>query len=242
MNRCYVIGDIHGGLKALKDLINQLNLSDQDQLIFLGDYVDGWSDSANVVSYLIELRKTHNCRFIKGNHDDLVLKWLTTDFNNDKWLEHGGESTKKAYLSIDKASCQAHINFFESLENYIIDDHNRLFVHAGFANMHGPQYEYYPRTVYWDRSLWETAVAIDPKLKPTDDYYPARFKLFSKIYIGHTPTTRLGKTTPIKAANIINVDTGAAFKGPLTAFEINSGEYIQSKPVHTYYPNESGRN
>ncbi len=242
MQRCYVIGDIHGGLKALKDLLLQLDLTSQDQLIFLGDYVDGWSDSAEVISYLIQLKETHNCRFIRGNHDDLVLKWLTTNFNNEKWLQHGGKSTKEAYEAIDETTKQLHIQFLESLENYIIGEENRLFVHAGFANLHGPKHEFYSNTVYWDRSLWEMLLAMDPKLKPTDQRYPKRLKLFNEIYIGHTPTTRLNQTRPIKIANVINVDTGAAFKGPLTAYEINSGEVIQSKPVYQYYPDENGRN
>lgn len=95
MPKTYVIGDIHGGLLALKDLLQKLDLRDEDQLIFLGDYVDGWSDSAHVVSYLIQIKEELNCRFIRGNHDDLVLQWLTTDFNNEKWLQHGGKSTKK---------------------------------------------------------------------------------------------------------------------------------------------------
>ncbi|SHE70516.1 serine/threonine protein phosphatase 1 [Psychroflexus salarius] len=242
MQRCYVIGDIHGGLKALKDLLFQLNLQPNDKLIFLGDYVDGWSDSAAVISYFIQLKETHNCRFIRGNHDDLVLKWLTTNFNNEKWLQHGGKSTKEAYEAIDETTKQLHIQFLENLEDYIVDEENRLFVHAGFANLHGPQHEFYSNIVYWDRSLWEMVLAMDPKLKPTDQRYPKRLKLFNEIYIGHTPTTRLNQTRPIKIANVINVDTGAAFKGPLTAYEINSGEVIQSKPVYQYYPKENGRN
>ncbi|MGO1728524.1 MAG: metallophosphoesterase [Flavobacteriaceae bacterium] len=242
MPKTYVIGDIHGGLLALKDLLQKLDLQAKDQLIFLGDYVDGWSDSAHVVSYLIDIKEKLNCRFIKGNHDDLVLQWLTTDFNNEKWLQHGGESTKKTYENFDQATIDLHINFLENLENYIIDDQNRLFLHAGFANMNGPNYEFHQDTVYWDRTLWETAIALDPDLKKEDENYPKRLKLFKEIYIGHTPVTRLGSTKPINAINIWNIDTGAAFKGPLTAIEINSKEVFQSQPVYEYYPDEMGRN
>lgn len=242
MPKTYVIGDIHGGLRALKDLLQQLNLQDEDQLIFLGDYVDGWSDSAHVVSYLIQIKEELNCRFIRGNHDDLVLQWLTTDFNNEKWLQHGGESTKKTYEHLDQTTINLHVNFLENLENYIIDDQNRLFLHAGFSNMSGPQFEYHDDTVYWDRTLWETALSLNPQIKKDDKVYPKRLKLFREIYIGHTPVTRLGHTTPINAVNIWNVDTGAAFKGPLTALEINSKKFFQSRPVHEYYPDEVGRN
>jgi serine/threonine protein phosphatase 1 len=48
--------------------------------------------------------------------------------------------------------------------------------------------------------------------------------------------------TPIQAQNVWNVDTGAAFKGRLTALDIVSKEYWQSDPVWKLYPNENGRN
>lgn len=68
MKRTLVFGDIHGGLKALIQLLKRIDITPQDNLIFLGDYVDGWSDSANVVSYLIELAQQNTCIFIRGNH------------------------------------------------------------------------------------------------------------------------------------------------------------------------------
>lgn len=46
MSREITIGDIHGGLKALEQLIDKINVQNEDQLIFLGDYVDGWPESA----------------------------------------------------------------------------------------------------------------------------------------------------------------------------------------------------
>ena len=51
MSRIIVIGDIHGGLKALIQLLERIDITPSDKLIFLGDYVDGWSDSVNSVSY-----------------------------------------------------------------------------------------------------------------------------------------------------------------------------------------------
>jgi len=240
--RKFAIGDIHGGLKALKQILERAKITPQDQLIFLGDYVDGWSDSANVVSFLIELKQTHNCIFIRGNHDDLVHKWLKTDNLNENWLKHGGQSSKEAYENLAPSVIEKHKNFYRDLENYYIDKENNLFLHAGFANIHGPQNEYEPYMVYWDRTLWETALALDKNLKPEDLFYPKRFKLFKEIFIGHTPVTRINQTKPVNAANVWNVDTGAAFKGPLTILNIETKEIIQSDPVYQLYPNESGRN
>ena len=57
MNRTLVIGDIHGSLKALQQIIEKAAVNETDQLIFLGDFVDGWSQSFEVIQFLIELEK-----------------------------------------------------------------------------------------------------------------------------------------------------------------------------------------
>ena len=111
----FAIGDIHGGLKALQQVLERAKITPQDQLIFLGDYVDGWSDSANVISFLIEISKTHNCIFMRGNHDDLVHHWLKTDEQNENWLKHGGLSSKDAYSRLSKTEIEEHKNFFSNL-------------------------------------------------------------------------------------------------------------------------------
>lgn len=242
MGRKLVIGDIHGGLKALVQLLERAKVTPEDELIFLGDYVDGWSDSANVVSYLIEFSKQNTCIFLRGNHDDLTHRWLKDGELNDQWLQHGGQSSIDAYRQFSEEEKQAHIKFFEQMVNYYIDKENRLFVHAGFTNQRGPENEYTPTPFYWDRTLWEMAMSLDPKLKPGDTNYPKRLELFKMIFIGHTPVTRIGKDKPVNFANVYNVDTGAAFMGKLSLLDVDSLEIIQSDPVHELYPEESGRN
>lgn len=238
----FVIGDIHGGLKALQQLIIKLKLAPKDHLIFLGDYVDGWSESANVIDFLMELRKIQPCTFIKGNHDALCLEWLTTGVKKEEWLRHGGLATVESYRGYSQAEIDKHISFIEQSKNYYITPDNRLFLHAGFTHLHGPEREYFKDMCFWDRSLWEMALALNPNLSKKDPFYPNRLLIFDEIFIGHTPVTRLGKTTPVNAVCIWNVDTGAAFKGPLTALNINTKEYIQSDPVYAFYPDERGRN
>lgn len=242
MARNLVVGDIHGGLKALIQLLERAKVTPADKIIFLGDYVDGWSDSANVVSYLIEFAKQNTCIFLRGNHDDLTHRWLKTGEQNDQWLQHGGQSSIDAYRRFSDKEKEEHIVFFDQMVNYYIDKENRLFVHAGFTNQKGPKEEYTPTPFYWDRTLWEMAMCIDTNLKPGDTGYPKRLEIFKEIYIGHTPVTRIGKDKPVNFANVYNVDTGAAFMGKLSLMDINSKEVIQSDPVHTLYPEESGRN
>ena len=242
MGRSLVIGDIHGGLRALVQVLERGEVTPGDKLIFLGDYVDGWSDSANVVSYLINLSQQNSCIFLRGNHDDLVHRWLKTGEMNDKWLQHGGQSSIDAYRQFTDEEKQAHIEFFEQMVNYYVDKKNRLFVHAGFTNQKGPEQEYTPTPFYWDRTLWEMVLCIDPSLKPGDTEYPKRLQLFEEIYIGHTPVTRIGKSKPVKAANVYNIDTGAAFMGRISMMDVETKEVFQSDEVYRLYPNENGRN
>ena len=53
----WVIGDIHGGLRALIQLLERPEIAPEDRLIFLVDYVDGWSQNSDTIDYLIELHQ-----------------------------------------------------------------------------------------------------------------------------------------------------------------------------------------
>jgi serine/threonine protein phosphatase 1 len=245
IQKTFVIGDIHGGLKALVQVLERANISKNDTLIFLGDFVDGWSESPAVLDFLIALEKTHNCIFIKGNHDDLLLQWLTgnkIDFNEQLWFQHGGKATAMAYEKISPSEKEAHITFLKSFQNYHIDAQNRLFVHAGFTNLKGVEQEYFKPLFYWDRTLWEMVLALDSKLDSGSLHYPKRLRLYSEIFIGHTPVTQIGNDVPISFANVWNVDTGAAFKGKLSIMDVATKAFWQSDALPDLYPDENGRN
>jgi serine/threonine protein phosphatase 1 len=245
MKRKLVIGDIHGGLRALHQIMERANVTTDDTLIFLGDYVDGWSESPQVINYLMDLEKRQDCIFLRGNHDELLLDWLegkTENFDEKMWYKHGGEATVLAYEKIAEATKKQHIDFLIGLDNYFLDDQNRLFIHAGFTNMNGIHYEYFPKLFYWDRTLWETALSLDETISKDSWLYPRRLTLYDEVYIGHTPVTRIGETIPIRKACVWNVDTGAAFKGPLTIMDVNTKEFWQSEPLNELYFNEKGRN
>ncbi|UGS23732.1 metallophosphoesterase [Flavobacterium channae] len=243
--RKLVIGDIHGGLKAVQQVLKRANVTDKDILIFLGDYVDGWSESPDVLDFLIELQKKQKCYFIRGNHDELLLDWLLGNNENideKLWFTHGGEATVISYQNVDALTKEKHIEFLQSLQDYYLDDKNRLFIHAGFTNMKGVDHEYFKALFYWDRTLWETALALNNQLSKDAITYPSRLNIYDEIYIGHTPVTKINETTPINKACVWNVDTGAAFKGKLTILDVDTKEYWQSDSLPDLYPNEKGRN
>lgn len=242
MARTYVIGDIHGALLALQQIIAKIDPQPGDKLIFLGDYVDGWSQSSGVISYLMEIEQQCDCIFLKGNHDAWCESWLAGEKPDNVWLFHGGISTVESYEPLSEAEKQRHLDFYNRMLKYHIDEENRLFIHAGFASLHGPDFERYEKNYMWDRTLWEMAVGLNPRIRKNDLRYPKRLRLFSEIFIGHTPTINYGISEPMKAANVWNVDTGAAFTGRLSALNIDTKKYFQSDVVRTLYPQEKGRN
>lgn len=240
--RNLVIGDIHGGLKALQQLLDRVAPAPGDHFVFLGDYVDGWSQAAETVDFLIGFAREHPCVLLKGNHDELCEEWLSGQEERELWLRHGGAATRKSYQGVGAATRERHAKFFRELETYHLDNENRLYLHAGFTNQRGVEHEYFEKNFYWDRTLWETALSLDPRLDPSDPIYPARLRHYREIYIGHTPVVRIGKDRPFRAANVWNVDTGAAFRGPLSAIDTGNKEVWQSDPVYQMYPGETGRN
>lgn len=152
--RAYAIGDIHGRLDLLDQILTAIDLDDAQRpeadktLIFLGDLVDRGPDSRGVIERLLALRESGvDARFLLGNHDELFLKAASGDVKATRFLTRvGGKDTILSY-GVDAIAYQdasyaelaqifsrevpaAHKGFLASFENYIeLGDY--LFVHAG---------------------------------------------------------------------------------------------------------------
>ena len=100
--KIYVQSDIHGYLNVLKSNIGQIDLSQDNQLIFLGDYIDYGMKSCQTLRFLYDLQKEYGCEkvvVLKGNHERDFLEWIDeyTDINrhiaglveysNREWLQ-----------------------------------------------------------------------------------------------------------------------------------------------------------
>jgi serine/threonine protein phosphatase 1 len=263
--RTLVIGDIHGGLKALEQALQRAKFhTEQDTLIFLGDYVDGWSESAEVVQYLIDLQNYTDKKhiFLRGNHDKWCEDWLLMGQSPNIWVSQGGKSTLASYIRSGHITSQEHKDFFKNLENYHIDEQNRGFVHGGFISKKGLGHETYQSDYYWDRDMWSLAVLQHNNFQDASPIALAKFRRFEKhkeVYIGHTSTgnwsvkphyPEYGKegqapngsiTVPMNRCNVWNMDTGGGFEGKVTVMDIDTKEFWQSDFVKTLYPDEKGR-
>lgn len=261
--RTLVIGDIHGGLKGLDQCLKRCNFSpSNDQLIFLGDYVDGWSDSAKLIQELIFIKSTsrHEPIFLRGNHDKWCEDWLLKGKIHPYWGPNGGAGTTKSYIDGGFLTKQSHKEFFKNLKNYYIDNKNRAFLHAGFISRKGVGHEPYEATYYWDRDMWELALILHNQIDEQVSKKARRFEKHSEVFIGHTSTTNYKNKphypefnikeqpkqgniiVPMNRCNVWNMDTGSGFDGKLTIMDIDTKEFWQSDFLTDLYPNEKGRN
>ena len=238
MSRTLAIGDIHGGLKALEQVFERAAVNATDRLIFVGDYVDGWSQSAPVIDFLLNLKQ--ECIFIKGNHDLWCEQWLYSGYADKTWLAHGGKEAVESYRHITASQKEKHLHFFATLELYHVDPQNRLFIHGGFTAGDGPENEPDALAFTIDRTLWKNALACQCEF--TNGKLPAPYNLFQEIFIGHTPTLYFDQASPMHALNVWNLDTGAAFTGKLSMMDIDTKSFWQSDPLPQLYPGEKGRN
>ena len=132
----YAIGDIHGSLNKLRELIARCARHAQGRpmtLVFLGDYIDRGPESAGVVRYVIELqsRLREQVIALKGNHEAVALGVVDGTTPADYWLALGGAATLRSY-GVDSALAlpREHVDWLRSLRSSH-DDGRRFFVHAG---------------------------------------------------------------------------------------------------------------
>lgn len=101
----WAIGDIHGRLDLLVPLVDAI-LDDAAKsdarrkiVIFLGDYIDRGPDSRGVLRYLINLPKDLGIewRFLKGNHEEAMLRFIDDPSFGPSWCEYGGDAALASY-------------------------------------------------------------------------------------------------------------------------------------------------
>ena len=237
--KTFVIGDIHGVYKALLQCLERSRFDyDNDRLVVIGDVCDGYPD---VVECFDELLKITNLIYIWGNHDKWAYDFYTGatyGFAQPFWIKQGGAATFDAYAKIGgmpaahlKILKDAHVALEEKISGVL-----RLFVHGGIdPNKKLEKQD--PELCMWDRQLLYSA--REKHYQKKEDY---KFGGYDEIFIGHTSTQGLSKTTlPLHFCNVWNLDTGAGWNGKLTIMDVETKEYWQSDPTPELYGGIQGR-
>jgi serine/threonine protein phosphatase 1 len=216
--RAYAIGDVHGCLAPLEQLLDRIEVeirgrpAAKTSIVFLGDLIDRGPSSAQVVerlrTYSPPGAATH---FIMGNHEEVMLRVLAGETELvASWLRFGGAETLRSYgvdprelagLTSDalvarlrEAVPTEHVEFLESFADSISFG-GYLFVHAGIR----------PGIDLAEQSQADLRWIREPFLGDLTDHG------FVVVH-GHTITNQVEVAT-----NRIGIDTGAFCTGTLTA-------------------------
>lgn len=244
--RTFVVGDIHGAYRALKQCLERSGFNyEEDELISLGDICDGWKEVRQTVD---ELLKIKNLILILGNHDQWAIDWWDGRWPGDIWTSQGGINTMASYGNDIANVPQSHREFFKNSRYWHWDQKDRVFVHGGFD----PEkpIEGQPKADYlWDRKLVERACMRK------NQNLDRNFTKFNEVYVGHTSTPYINHKffmkkswkeifqdeeamKPVHACEVWMLDTGAGYEGKLTIMDIDTKEYWQSDRVADLYPGD----
>lgn len=204
--RRFVIGDIHGCAKALRTVIDTIAPTPDDEIVFLGDYVDRGPDSRNVVDQVIELQSRCRTVLLRGNHE-IMLQGVLQGCDNEVWLANGGRATVNSYGGSTERVPQSHLDFFRRLRAYY-ETEDAIFVHAGYD----PNLEMRLQTEmtnYWMH---------------LDHPFPGPHVSGKRVFVGHTPQ---GSGNVLDIGHLVCLDTYCFGGGYLSAYELFSEEIIQ---------------
>ena len=224
-SRIYAVGDIHGRADLLADLHGMIQADARTAparriIVYLGDYVDRGLHSREVVDLFLEHPlQGFETVYLKGNHEAVLLDFLTDSRIGPNWIQYGGGATLLSYRvglsgtetgSTDFIAAQqefskqlspSHLAFYRSLGlTHVEGDY--LFVHAGLRP-----------GVTLDKQ------SADDLLWIRDDFLDYTGNFGRVVVHGHTITDR-----PDVRDNRIGIDTGAFATGRLTCLVLQGDE------------------
>lgn len=130
----YAIGDIHGGAKTFRALLEKINLQREDRVYLLGDYIDRGPNSRGVLNIILKLKDAgFDVRPIRGNHDDMLIRSIHNDHDEFSlnYVQVWGAKTLQSFgITSLKDLPERYIQFLQELP-YLFEDGQFIFVHAG---------------------------------------------------------------------------------------------------------------
>ena len=175
--RILAIGDIHGEFDKFMSMYKKVKATDEDLIIYLGDYIDRGKDNIKALKWIINESKKDNVIALRGNHEQMMLDFFDNDDYN--WLCNGGDVTikeLKQWIAVEKNALTTVFELLDGLKYYHkmeINGEEYIFCHAGIRP-----------TVQFDKQLIRDLLWIREEF----------FVLYdepTKIVAGHTPVMYL---------------------------------------------------
>ncbi len=211
----YAISDIHGCVKTFKALLGKINLTKEDELFLLGDFIDRGPNSRGVIDHIWKLQNGgFQVHCLRGNHEQMLLDEIE---KTNVW--YNGEDATLASFEVTKNNDipQKYINWMNRLE-YYFDLEDYILVHAGLNFLRkDPLADL--QEMMWIRKWYDQ---ID------------RDWLGNRVIVhGHTPTKKSvieNSLTILDHLPVIDIDAGCFYEsegfGDLVAFNLDSRALI----------------
>ena len=240
-DRFLVFGDIHGEWDKLVSLLAQVQPDyGQDEIVFLGDYVDRGPEPKHVLDYIMGLPKGDNIHLLQGNHELMLWNGFGEFCNTYSqmgefvdelalWMQNGGHVTLQQ-ISGAVEEFEKYAKFVHSLPLYYqaqLDGHNYLFCHGGI-DPDLPLEEQSTNDFVWGRDLAERYMSHS-EIKYIKSLTGGTELT---VVVGHTPVPAMepGRCTPIVTPEVIFLDTGSFLsEGRISCMDLRSGQIWQSR-------------
>lgn len=137
MGYIYAMSDVHGCMDALKNKMTKVDLSDDNKLVFCGDYMDYGSRSGEVLRYIKDLQDSYGDNKVialKGNHEMMFLEWIDTyrlakSGATDEWgMPYWNEwlDTDRGFRTLKSLITEEQWNFFEKVFRNLSDESRNI--------------------------------------------------------------------------------------------------------------------
>lgn len=233
-----IIGDVHGCYDELVGLLGQLGYSisaDGDgqrhvshpegrRVVFVGDLVDRGPDSPAVLRLVMTMVRDGVALCVAGNHDQKLSRALR---GRDVKVGHGLERSLQQ-LEGDSALKAEAAEFLDGLiSHYVLDDGKLVVAHAGLKeDMQGRA-----SGRVRDFALYgETTGETDEFGYPIRLDWAQNYRGRALVVYGHVAVSEARWVN-----NTVNIDTGCAFGGQLTALRYPEKELTSVPAARTYY-------
>ncbi|MFN2530084.1 MAG: metallophosphoesterase [Pyrinomonadaceae bacterium] len=212
MCRTIVIGDIHGCFDELSDLLEKVALTADDRVVAVGDLTVKGPKSKEVLDLFAG---NANLSSVIGNHDlALVKRWRGEDVSLKK-------TQKRARKQLKKAGGDFYFRFLESLP-FFIDLGDHVVVHAGLRPG-------VPLREQTEEDLTELrTLGPDPTSREGVPWYEEYSGPKTALF-GHWPSS-----SPRKTHCAIGLDTGCVYGSSLTAYIIETDQFVSIKAREAY--------
>lgn len=207
MARTVIVGDVHGCLAELNELLSKVGLVRADHLVFVGDLVARGPDSAGVIA----LARRHRATVVRGNHEEKLLQWKSSRRAGLVEMRLG-----PVHRRIVRTLRREDWDFLAMTPTYFdLPDHGVRVVHAGV--LPGVPIEQQARsTLLTMRTLGDQG---EPSEKTGLRVWGAEYQGPEHVVFGH-----FAQRTPQLHPYATGIDTACVYGGALSCMVLWAGE------------------